>query len=374
MAANPAMLPEPQQQQPTPVQEFRAQLQRMQNQIKAALPPHVTIDKFVRTVVTAVQSNTSLLSVDRGSLMIACVEAASDGLLPDGREGAIVPYKGKANWQPMVWGLVKLVRQSGELATIGARIVRDGEAFEHWIDEDGEHFKHVPAYSSDVTDLSGMRLVYAYAKTKDGSLYFEAMGAAEIEKFRNLSKASSADSPWKTWPEEMAKVRPLKRLCKRLPLSTDVLDALERDAAREAAMMAAPTRVNPIEAMNQAIAGAPQAAPAAPALTHEPSPTLDQPATFAPPAAEPIEAEPTPPAAAAPQASASTAAADAEIIVTDTLAAIKAATSVQGVNDETLRANDLYDGGTLTEAQYKRVTEAANERIGALRKQARKAQ
>uniref|UniRef100_UPI00195373C4 recombinase RecT n=1 Tax=Klebsiella aerogenes TaxID=548 RepID=UPI00195373C4 len=45
------------------------------------------------------------------------------GLLPDGREGAIVEFSGKAQWMPMIGGLRKKVRNSGEIATWEAHVV-----------------------------------------------------------------------------------------------------------------------------------------------------------------------------------------------------------------------------------------------------------
>lgn len=237
----------------TPVQTFRHDLEKLGTQIQAALPKHVDLAKFNRVVMTAVQATPTLLSLDRQSLFRACIEAATDGLVPDGREGAFVPYKQKVQWLPMVWGIVKLVRQSGELETLGSNVVREGDEFDHWIDEHGEHFKHKPAYSSEDRPL---KLVYAFARTKDGGVYFEGMSASEIDKFRKLSKASSADSPWQTWPDEMAKVRAIKRLCKRLPLAVDAIAAIERDNLRDAEMMGMAPKASVIDMLNQKIVGA----------------------------------------------------------------------------------------------------------------------
>ena len=245
-------------------------------QLQAALPEHVTVDKFCRVVMTAVQSNYLLLQADRMSLLKSCMEAAADGLLPDGREGAIVPYRDRkanrvtAQWQPMVWGLVKLVRQSGELRDIGVEIVRESDKFERWIDEDGPHFKHTPSLTQEGAPIG----VYSYARTKDGGFYIEYMSWAEIEKFRALSKAKSDDGPWSTWTEEMAKVRPIKRLCKRLPMSTDAIDAFRRDDARDAALVAAQV-VDPVAAMNARLMGAADGAQA-PQIGHGEPVTLPQ--------------------------------------------------------------------------------------------------
>lgn len=242
--------------QPSIVSALRADLANpnVRGQLQAALPSHVSVDKFARVVLTAVQSNYMLVQADRTSLLKSCMEAAADGLLPDGREGAIVPYRRKggaieAQWQPMVWGLVKLVRQSGELLDIGTEIIRQGDEFQRWFDESGPHFKHVPALSGEGSPVG----VYAYARTKDGGFYIEYMPWSEVEKFKALSKAKSDEGPWSMWGDEMAKIRPLKRLCKRLPMSTDALEAINRDNAREAKLVEA--TVSPIAAMNAQITG-----------------------------------------------------------------------------------------------------------------------
>ena len=243
----------------------------MREQLRIALPKHVDPDSFARIVMTAVQSNYQLCSADRKSLLAACLEAAQDGLLPDGREGAIVPYRLKggplvAQWQPMVGGLLRLVRQSGELVEIAAHIVRRSDRFDYVVDERGEHFQHHPNFMEPDTPPL---LVYAYARTKDGGVYFEPMAWSEIEKFQAMSRAKSDESPWQMWPDEMAKVRPIKRLCKRLPMSTDARAALARDDARDANLLGlAPT--GPLDMMNRLISQGnvpPVTAPAV--LTHD---------------------------------------------------------------------------------------------------------
>lgn len=260
---------------------FFHDLEREENRrkLELALPKHVDVDSFARIVIHAVESEPKLYDADRGSLMRACLEAAQDGLLPDGREGAIVPFRHRnsnhfmAQWQPMVWGLVKLVRQSEQLVDIAAHIVREADSFDHWVDEKGEHFTHRPDYAR--ADSAPV-LAYAFARLLNGGFYFEPMDWSEVERFRELSKAKADDTPWSKWPDEMAKVRPLKRLCKRLPMTTNARAAFARDDEREAVLF--DTRPDdPLQAINRTIRDgtAPPAANARQALTNDPSPTLD---------------------------------------------------------------------------------------------------
>src|SRR5438552_10623132 len=87
-----------------PITVFRQTLSQpaFREQLKMALPDHIPVDRFIRVTLTAVQTNPDLLNpqkVQRQSLFGALTKAAQDGLLPDGREGVIIPYKGKAQWQ-----------------------------------------------------------------------------------------------------------------------------------------------------------------------------------------------------------------------------------------------------------------------------------
>jgi recombination protein RecT len=178
--------------------------------------------------MTAVQLNPALMACERRSLWLSCMRCAQDGLLPDGQEAAIVPYKDKAQYLPMYQGLLKKFRNSGQFRWVGTGIVFEGDVYEHWITQEGEHFKHVPA-----DDNSGkkIRRVYALATTKEGGSFIADLSMAEIDKRRAMSRASRDDAPWKQWPDEMMKKTALRVLSKLLPKSSDIDIFLQRDEA-----------------------------------------------------------------------------------------------------------------------------------------------
>jgi hypothetical protein len=99
--------------------EFGAQLTEMKGHLAQALPAGIAPERFMRVTLTAIQLQPELLECDRKSLLLACLRAANDGLMPDGREGAFVVFKTKsgkkAQWMPMFAGLLKKVRNTGEL-------------------------------------------------------------------------------------------------------------------------------------------------------------------------------------------------------------------------------------------------------------------
>lgn len=231
-----------------PIDDVRSNLQKMEGQFKIVLPPHISVEKFVRIVMTAIQQTPKLLECSRASLFAACMRAATDGLLPDGKEGAIVPYRSKsgmiAQWMPMVAGILKKVRNSGELTSIHPHLVHEKDEFKFWIDEDGEHLKHVPQFGDNRGEITH---VYVIAKTKDGGTYIEVMSRDEVEKTRESSRAKDS-GPWVSWFGEMAKKTGIRRLAKRLPMSTDLESVIRADdelydvTGKDKAEIAAPSK------------------------------------------------------------------------------------------------------------------------------------
>ena len=218
-----------------PAVVFKAQVLKTEHEFRAALPAHIPVERFTRVVMTACVNNPALLDADRRSLFESAMQAAQDGLLPDNREGALVIYntkvKGKngdhwikkVQWMPMIAGVLKKIRNSGELLSISAYIAYSNDAFEYELGDD-EKIKHRPA----LEDRGKPRLVYAIAKTKDGGVYREIMTVADVEKVRAVSRAKD-DGPWSSWWDEMARKTVLRRLSKRLPMSSDLDDLMRRD-------------------------------------------------------------------------------------------------------------------------------------------------
>lgn len=207
-----------------PIDEIKGALKAMEPSFKMALPPHVTVEKFIRVAQTAIQTNPDLQNADKNSLYAACMKAAQEGLLPDGKEAALIPYGGKVTYVPMTYGILKKVRNSGELASMSPHVVYEKDEFDYWVDETGEHFKHKPALG----DRGNPVRAYCAAMTKDGFLYFEMMSVEEIEKIRAGSKAKNGPAWTNSWGE-MARKTVIRRLSKRLPMSTDLERTIQAD-------------------------------------------------------------------------------------------------------------------------------------------------
>ena len=212
----------------TPIVAFRGTLEKMNKDLHDALPPQIPVEKFIRTTLTAVQMQPDLLGADRKSLLGSTMRAAQDGLLCDGREAALVIFNSKegkkVQYMPMVGGILKKIRNSGELASISAQVVYDKDHFEYELG-DNESITHKPFLGED----RGKQIaVYAVAKTKDGAIYREVMSVADVEKVRAASRAGKF-GPWVDWWDEMAKKTVIRRMAKRLPSSADLDSVLQAD-------------------------------------------------------------------------------------------------------------------------------------------------
>lgn len=268
----------------------RARVAELTPEFARALPPGIKPERFSRVVLTAIQQNPELLVCTQKSLWGACMKAAQDGLLPDGREGAIVPRwnseaGGKeAHWMPMVAGIIAKAKRKGSVAGLVANVVYDGEDFEVLLGDE-ERITH----RRDVRLVKrGKEIaVYAVATMKDGSKEREVMPWEQVLQVRAASQGGGAKGPWKTWPEEMARKSCIRRLSKRLPSLEDGDDDLRRTVER----------VDELYDFGKPAASAPVLPPQAsvgPSLAHDPvldaEAGEDAPAETVPePVAEPSE-------------------------------------------------------------------------------------
>jgi recombination protein RecT len=211
-----AVIPQKNPEKPIDLIRTQLYLPTMQAQLKSALPPHVTVEKFLRVAMTALQQNPNLLNMDRPSLFAAVVTSAQLGLLPDAQlgEAYFVPFKGKVQLIPGYRGLIKLARQ-GDIGFIEAEIICMNDK-PLYILGDESRFECVVNWQ----DRGPMIGVYALAKYRDGGIAARVvMTKAQVDAIREGSQNANGPA-WRDHFEEMAKKTALRRLAKHLTLST----------------------------------------------------------------------------------------------------------------------------------------------------------
>lgn len=217
--------------------DVRALLEANRQQIAMALPKHITADRMLRVAMTAVQRTPKLLDCTRESLFGAIVQAAQLGLEPDGITGRayLIPYwngskkVSEAQFMPGYKGLLELARRSREISTIEARVVHANDRFAYQFGLN-QKLEHTPVQSGEAGETTH---VYVIARLKDGGAQFDVMTREDIEKIRKSSQASGS-GPWVTHWDEMAKKTVLRRVCKLLPSSVELQQAVALDEAVEA--------------------------------------------------------------------------------------------------------------------------------------------
>ncbi len=185
-----------------------------------------------RIAMNEIRRQPKLAQCDWNSFAGALMTCAQTGLFPGPQKHCyLIPYGNEVQFQFDYRGLIELVRRSGELATIMAAAVYEGDDCE--IDLGTCTVKHPYDERVDKSDSSKIRFVYAKAVMKDGSVALEVMNRSEIEAIRKRSAASSRgrQSPWDTDYEMMARKTVLKRLCTKgqLPLSLEVVSNINAD-------------------------------------------------------------------------------------------------------------------------------------------------
>lgn len=207
-------------------------------QIKAALPKHMTAERMARVALTETRKTPALGKCDPRTFIGAVIQLSQLGLEPGGALGHayLIPFgntkQGTTDVQIIIGyrGMIDLARRSGQIASIQAVIVRDGDDFDV---EFGltPGLKHRPLFDDD----KPMTFVYAVAVFKDGGRQFEVMTRGQVEKVRKQSRASSS-GPWVTHFEEMAKKTVIRRLFKYLPVSIELQRAVVLDERGDAGL------------------------------------------------------------------------------------------------------------------------------------------
>lgn len=208
-------------------------LERSRGSLAAVLPKHLTPERLLKVALSATARDAKLLACTPKSLLLAVMQAAELGLEAGGLMGAayLVPYKDEAKLIIGYKGLIQLSRNSGDISSIEARVVRANDAFEL---EYGLEAKLV--HKPSMVEPGPMVAVYSILRFKDGGYHVECMSKADVDAIRDRSKAGS-DGPWVTDYEEMAKKTVLRRALKLAPLSAEktmLARAVEHESAVDA--------------------------------------------------------------------------------------------------------------------------------------------
>lgn len=220
-----------------PVQQkflsVKTMIDQRSSELAKAMPRGVDDKRLLRIVMTELRKTPKLLDCDAASLMGAIGHVSQLGLEVGGLLGHayLIPYGRECQLVIGYKGLIELARRSGQIKSIEARCVFEGDDF-HYSYGMAPTLAHTPKGETDPARLTH---AYAIARFRDGGFQMEVMLRSQIEKIKSeaLKKANGRKTPWETHEEEMWRKTPLRRLAKMLPMSAEAQRAIEAEETAE---------------------------------------------------------------------------------------------------------------------------------------------
>ena len=239
-----------------PPHDLQSLLVQARTQIVKYLPRHLDADKMIYVGLETVRADSFLRQCEPLSIVQAVLEASQLGLMLGNKLGHayLVPRRDKkANnilkCQLLIGyrGFIALAHRTGNVSSIYPAIVHAGDQFSLELGT-GRQLVHVPVL--DPAKLGDWIGAYAVVEFRDGRTDFEWMTRQDIEKVKQCSEsASEAWSPWRRFEDEMIKKSPIRRMAKRLCLSSEdmtLVEAAVRDEYREMGVEETQTTISAI--------------------------------------------------------------------------------------------------------------------------------
>jgi len=229
---------------------YNAEVVNRKGTFGAMLPSHLKgrEESLTKSAVMAAIKNPKLLVCKSSSVVSSLTQAAQLGFTDvSGTLGQayLVPYDERKNvngeWQVVATncqliigyrGMLDLARRSGEIESVTARAVFQGDHFEIEYG-DNERFAHRPAAEDESPDkLLG---AYVIAKFKGGGIHRTFMSRKQIEGVMLKSQSKGKYGPWKDHFIEMALKTVIRRAFKYWPMSLELQGRIQEMATDETA-------------------------------------------------------------------------------------------------------------------------------------------
>lgn len=192
------------------------------------LPSKKAADRFMRILISLPIMSPAIMACSPESIIRAAILCARDGLEPDGRHAALVPFKNRkagtteATYMPMVHGWIRKAFETGEFRTINVHEVREADYFDYAYGLN-EHLDHKPAEG----ERGEITKFYALYKLLNGGQDFLVMTVADMHdwaKNHAQNAYNTQDSLYHTDFEAWAKKTVVKRVLHFAPTSIQLVD------------------------------------------------------------------------------------------------------------------------------------------------------
>lgn len=206
-----------------PMRGIKELFEASRQKIMSVAPKHVTPERLIRVALLSISRTPALIKCTPLSLLNAFMTSSQLGLEIGGTlgEAYLVPFGQEATFIPGYRGLQELARRGSNPVEIEAEVVREGDDFYY---ERGLTPKLVHKPNPD--QASKPTHFYAIGRPERGEPKFIVMTKAQVDAVRARSRASN-NGPWVTDYDQMGCKTVARRLCKWLPLSPELREAVE---------------------------------------------------------------------------------------------------------------------------------------------------
>lgn len=216
--------------------DLRGLLYEMRDSMADVLPKHLTPDRMVKLAMVAASRQPELLQCTRASVAKAVMTSSELGLDCSGVNGEawLVPFHNnkigakEAILIPGYKGLIKLARQSGEVADVQPGCVHEKDVFRHQLGTNA-FIDHQRCLRGDPGDVYAF---YAKLIYKSGIEQYAIMRRDEVDARRARSKASGGGA-WVTDYIPMGLKTVIKEVMRTAPQSPELQRGLEDEESAE---------------------------------------------------------------------------------------------------------------------------------------------
>jgi recombination protein RecT len=201
----------------------------------AVLPSHIKPEQWVRLAQGALKKGRKqgpkydleiAAENNPGVFLAALLDAARLGLEPGTEQYYLTPRKVKGQLEILgivgYQGLIELMYRAGAISSVVAECVYEYDTFSYTpgLDEIPRH-----EIDWDREDRGRLRLVYAFARMKDGATSkVVVLNRAAIQKIKAKSQGADSDySPWTTNEPAMWLKSSVRQLAKWIPTSAEYM-------------------------------------------------------------------------------------------------------------------------------------------------------
>ncbi|WP_242890753.1 recombinase RecT [Actinomadura litoris] len=198
-----------------------------------SLPGCVRPGAFAGAALTALYNDTRLQRCDPQSVLMALVQSAYFGLLPDGKHAVLVPHDRHADFVPMYQGYLELMYRSGLVKSTVFDHIRHGDK---WHVDQGKPAPDDFTHEKNVVNPGSPMVAYFFAWLPGNvrsQIHFCDRARAEAirdqwsEDYKRAEAAGTYDSLWHTRFNDMWLKTVVRQGARSMPTSPEVRQLMD---------------------------------------------------------------------------------------------------------------------------------------------------